>query len=612
MNKKLIILTGYSSEVELREGKFEGADLLAMTPMAMLTLSASRKEYFTFNDFYPIASYRQDNPNLIKDTEILFDGLDKKYENHLGFPNAFTSNIYYFLLFFADLLYLGKVSERLKEKYGDIYLIDNIVSQNIKENNRFNNYQEVYDFLTLVNDYMGISKIRNKINILNICLPGMIKLRVHYTNLNNLNSDNKLSSGKKRVNFYNKLIKGWPSLLTRCLRRISANGKPDIMVMQDGYEVGCLKRFLSKDFNFISLPIENLINALKEDNLIEVDKSIYKEELNAFIEKWFPMAKTIVFEIFDNYHTKILCNLSSFRKRLEELINKDRPVALFYSIGSNIILENVACFIAEKQKIPVFYFQHAGSGFSNYPYKKFIDFNNRIKKINILYSKAEYEIEKKNITEGFMGGSINLFNIYDKNKQRKKVKEILYTPSAFNSCLYRDLLMHIPDEDIYSIHTGIMTAVEERGLKMDIKIHPTMEEGVHYSYFNKINEILNLKNIKVLRGFDVEEIIGQYNLIVMDYILSQVLYLTLVLDIPIVFYLKDSTIINESALADFNKQFYIVSNKKEFSDCLDLYKAKKLKSKFNLDIIDKYAFPGGVNPVLKISEFITQRIKNGN
>ena len=88
------------------------------------------------------------------------------------------------------------------------------------------------------------------------------------------------------------------------------------------------------------------------------------------------------------------------------------------------------------------------------------------------------------------------------------------------------------------------------------------------------------------------------------------------LKVPIIIYNCDferyKLRVDESALSDLHKRFYIAKNKVELLDLLKRYKAGKLSSKWSEEMIDNYIFPlNKGNPGENIAEYIENLILHG-
>ncbi|NQT22616.1 MAG: hypothetical protein HQ579_04160 [Candidatus Omnitrophica bacterium] len=415
MNNELLILTDYIDLNRIDSSLLERCDRLGMTPSAMLAFEERGLNYLTFDDLYHYKDFRPDNTKLIKATEDLFVELDRKYESYLNFPRAFRGSIYWFLAFFADIYYISRICERMNMNYDKIYIAGSLISQASStadlefslKGTRFVKYDDV---------------LQSKVSMLRICLsPKCVWLDSMYRvpcrpDFNRYRLNYLLKQNFKKALKALKIIvsKFEPSLLKQRHKR-----KRAIFIIQDGYQVGLLKRYLP-EFLYIN------INPLKRLQQMKGDKGInrpnldplFTETLKTFVKKWFPKFDKNVFELVTLYHNDLLCKLPSFYKNLKEAVDLHKPVALLYAVGANKLHEGVCAYIANQRGIPVFYFQHGGAGtsaFYKHPYQKYVEHNENIEKINIFQSKKEKELFMQNVsTESEAMGSMDLYKLYNK------------------------------------------------------------------------------------------------------------------------------------------------------------------------------------------------------
>jgi hypothetical protein len=348
---------------------------------------------------------------------------------------------------------------------------------------------------------------------------------------------------------------------------------------------------------------------------------LFTEELEKFISEWFPDFKVSIFNLFEIYHSRVLCYLNSFIDKLNILFNFYQPNALFYSIFSSNIYEDLFAFVANQKNIPIFYFQHGGvSMFCKHPYQKFTELNKNIKKINIFYSSNMLPLSVKKDTDkdSYFDaqnalGSIKLYRYYcsiskASTMKRKNNRRVLYCPGIFNSFNYKDLMFNVPDKELFAVNKDVVNAISKFWMKMDIKVHPS-DDKHFYLYFNNLLKSLQIDNFGVLRRFPAEEIIKNYGLLILDYIASALVPTSIVLNIPVILYLKDSSFLREEVIADIERQFYVVRNKSELDRCLSLYQNDKLDTKIYPEVIDKYIFPfKNGDPGINIANYIRSNI----
>ena len=599
-NKDLIVLIDCADLKFIDPILLKNCDRLAMTLGAMSALEQNKLSYLTFDDFYDYRQFRIDNAELMKATEDLFSVLDKKYEPLLGFPRAFTGNIYWFLCLFGNMYYISRICEKIDKNYNKVYFVGSPVHNTLfKIDLEFTSKGPTF--------HKFIRGLDNKVGMFRVCLPSkFIWLNNVYPkrlslNINSYRSICTIKQLPKRA-----LLK-FKSFLSNLARK----EKKVIFVIQDGYEVGLVKKYMP-EFLFIN-PISRLLRMIKNGNMntANINKQ-FSEELEKFVNEWFPQFKKYVFELFTIYHNKILCCLNPFLENLKETFHRYEPIALFYSRGANRVYEDLYAYFANQRNTSIFYFQHGGTDiFRRQPFQKYLEQNNNIKKINILQSKVEKEFFTKNdFSESEALGSIKLHNLFLNSSKgtSKKQNKILYCSSFFNSYSYGTLMRHAPDRYLFEVNKDVIDTVNEFKLKMDIKLHPC-DENYNYLYFKSLLRGQQSKNIRVLKGFSAEEIIKNYGILILDCIVTALFPVSIVVGIPVILYLKDTSWLREEAISDMEKRFYLVRNKSDLERCISSYSRGELKSKFSLDIVDKYAFPIDSGDVgVSISRYIRGKI----
>ncbi len=602
--KDLIILIDNVDLKSIDSRLLEECDRVAMAPSAMLAFEQNGLSYLTFDDFYDYRQFRIDNTKLIKATENLFSVLDKKYEPFLNFPRAFTGNIYWFLIFFVDVYYTCRICEKINKTYDKVYFVGDSARESL--------FKVGLEFsakgFTFNSNNIDI-RLNNKVKMLRAGLSSKCTwLNSFYSQpiAININKE-QLIYLRRRVP--EKLLLKAKSFFSKS----NYKNKRVIFVFQDGYEVALLKKYMP-EFIFIN-PVSKLLQKAKNANMNKsAIKTLFTEELEKFIDEWFPVFRTYIFGLFNFYHSKIICNLKAFSADLSKAFDYYKPVVLFYSVGSSEVYGDLGACFANQRNIPIFYFQHGGATvFFKRSYLKFVEQNKNIRKINILQSSIEKQLVSSDIVGGSSAlGSIKLYSLCHNHQVRnisggKFKRKVLYCAVALNKYSYKSLEFN-KYKELFEVNKDIINTTDKFQLKMDIKIHPLSEE-CDYSYFRELLRSRQSKNIRVLKSFPVERIIKNYGLLILDCISSAMIPASMVLDIPIIMYLEDIACLREETMPDIKERFYLVRNKSDLEKYINLYNSGKLESKFSLDIVDKYAFPVNAgDPGVNISDYIQREI----
>jgi len=210
-----------------------------------------------------------------------------------------------------------------------------------------------------------------------------------------------------------------------------------IFVVQDGYEIEFLKKVLY-DFVFIDISRE-LSGMLDIPDGGTSSAPDLREEIAAFAGKFFPVFEDELIRLFAIYYDRILSRMPNLEAAVKALIARHRPIAFMYAVGANTVYEELYAVLAERHNIPVYYFQHGGfdSILYNDPYHKYLEYNQRIRKIRVLCSEVEQGLCKEQFksSEGVALGSMALFNIARKAPRTIRSKKIIYCPTFFSFTL---------------------------------------------------------------------------------------------------------------------------------------------------------------------------------
>ena len=361
--------------------------------------------------------------------------------------------------------------------------------------------------------------------------------------------------------------------------------KDSFLVMQDGYEVAELKKYM-KDFNFIKpmiMPTENLILIKNKDYL----ESFNKIE---FIESKFNIRSHSLYKFLNSYYQNIVLAFDQLYFNYEMQMMKIKPKALFYSIGPNTPFEEMFADIAFKNNIPIFCFQHCGDRrYASNPLVKYFEASRF----------GDVTINRIDIEEY---GSMKLYSFY-KNKitDSKKKKDVLYICSSPLET-EKEYLLNIPLNMQQNNHMEIISACLKCDYKIDIKPHPLKEEEQVEFLINLISGMED--KVKILTGVKSENIIDKYKIIILDFIQSATTDPALLSNANVIFYLKDKTIITGADLLD-KINVDIVSNQKELENNLNCFFYKRNKKRI---ISGKYYNINPDNPAIKIVDKINELI----
>lgn len=606
---ELIIAQSINDFDSLKKVLTKNTDILVFSHSVMIALNQKNIKYKVIEDFYSSEQYYQDALVFRENVERFLTQLDKTSENEVNFPYVYSGNEHYFLKWFDDLFYLERLIENLKHKYKKIYLFSTNEPEKILENHlnfsklnsryingtiSFSLERSVERTIQLIYNSIDISFLKDKIlPKKNIPIKSLInfffnRLQFRYYRRFQIKNINK----RKEHSLENK----------------------NVYIIQDDYELYSLKKYLPK-FKY-SNPTTKLRQEIQTEKPEDISNIFINDILKSFIDKNFFFLKKYLYVFINSYHFEIVGRVNSFKKKFEIIIKKDKPILMLSSSGTRDIFDTICCFVANKYKIPLVTFQHSGStSFYYMPYLKSHEYNTRVSKILISQYKKNIDKIKNEHTKVVSMGSIKHYEDYYRFQYKKPTKDILFCLGTDLDFAFRHLLDNQSTNIKYKQSIDIISTAENSSLSIDIKLHP-IGEKTSFECYMKIIEDNQYQNTNIIYGNFVEVIAKKYGLIIIDSLGSAMIRHIMCLKVPIIIYNCDferyKLRVDESALSDLHKRFYIAKNKVELLDLLKRYKAGKLSSKWSEEIIDNYIFPlNKGNPGENIAEYIENLILHG-
>lgn len=348
------------------------------------------------------------------------------------------------------------------------------------------------------------------------------------------------------------------------------------LVIQDGYEVKELRRNM-KDYKFI-VPSFYPSGEIIEDKVINV--------MFNFIDKHKGITRPmdLLAKVISAYIRDIVPKLNHLYFYYENQIRTIKPKALLYSIGANTVLEEMFVHIANKRRIPVFYFQHVADRiFSSNPLVKYFEDN---ESVNV------YRIKKEEF------GSMKLERAWENRKINKKKRDVLYCCSSPMETA-KEYLLNVSMNMQKETFKEIINSVLDQGYNLDIKIHP-VNENESYEYFKKL--ISGISNVRLLRGVKAEKILKNYKIIILDFLQSAMTDSVLISNAKVIIYLKDTTVLKWK---HYIRKASLVGNEEELRYALTPESLDKIFL-FNYDIIYGRTIE---SPKEKIIDYIRKTIE---
>ena len=603
----LIIAQSVNNIDYLKKSLTASTHILALNQSVMMSLDKIGIRYSVIQDFYSEDEYYKDVSVYRKKIKIFLYQLDKECQIVTDFKYAFSGNEHYFSTLFDDLMYLEKLIHKIRSKYKKIYLYAPIKPE--KMSNKIISFSELNSrtingtisiplertenrFIQLIYNTIEVFFLKDEKKLQEL-IPFKYKIN-HFVN--------RLKSYLDRKLFYNNYKKN----------KYSKTSNKKVYLIQDTYEVTLLKKYLS-NFNFINR-ITNLRQVIERENPIDMSSSTINNILDIFVRENFLYLNQYIHLLINSYHLEVVGRISSFKKNLNQMIKKDKPHLFLMGAGTRDVFDTICCYLANFYKIPVIIFQHGGTRiFNDKAYDESLEYNNRVSKTLIVQAKKDIEKFQNIKTKVICMGSIQQF---EKNQYLiyKPFKDIFFCIGPDTNYSFRHLLEFYSINKKYRQSIEILKTIEEKNLSVDLKLHPSGEKNSLKNYLRIIKDY-GFTKTKILYGGAAEVFIGNYKLIIIDFLASAVRKHIFSMKIPIIIYDEhfDKMRISPEVLTDLSKRCYIARNYKELSDLLDKYKLGKLPSKWSNQIIDDYIYPiANGNPGKNIAEYIENHILHGN
>ena len=582
---ELVIAQSVNDFASLEKLLSTSTDILALDQSAMIVLDTKGVKYKVIEDFYTADQYYQDACTYHKKVEDLLSQLDKACESIVDFPYAYSGNEHYLLTWFDDLLYLEKLIQTIQNKYEKVYLYATNKPKKISSNyfnfSMLNSYR-VNGTISFPAERSTKRKIQLIDNSIDLCfvkdapcaqkhIPTMLKAK-HFLN--------------KLHGYIGRRI---PVKNNKRCEHTELNSK-NIYVIQDGYEVLYLKRYLPK-FKYLN-PVTQLRQDIEIEQPIDLLSISINNVLEDFIKSHFLFLGKYIHLFIRSYHLEVVGRIVSFKGQFEYLIKKDKPNLLLLSAGTRDVFDSVCCYVANYCNIPVIIFQHGGhSLFSYNPYQKSLENNQKVLKTLIIQSNKEVDKVQNEETSILCMGSIQQ---YEKNHASFKdpTKDVLLCLGPDTNLVFRHLLNYYSINKKHRQSIEVINTAKDVSLAVDIKLHPSGEKD-SYDRYATIIKNNQCKNIDILYGSFGEVISKNYKLIIIDFLASALTKHIFCLKIPVIIYDRDfdKIRISDNILADIYRRCYIARDQNELCELLERYKAENLPSKWSADFIDKYIYP---------------------
>jgi len=597
---KLIIVQSVNNFSSLEEFFTASADILVFEQSVMIALEEKGIKYKTVEDFYSADQYCQDIHVYHNEVVNLLSKLDEACKRKVGFPHAYSGNELYLSVWLDNLFFLERVIKVIHGKYKKIYLYATHRPKKTPKSQ--------FDF-SMLNSYkvngtisLSIESSPKRIiqliyNSIELCfikdapyvqknIPFMIRVR-HFLN-----------------RLQNYIDKTFLTIINKTNKPPRLKNKK-VYVIQDGYEVLYLKKYLPK-FEYLN-PVTQLRQKIEIERPVDLTNISIVNILESFTSNNFYFLEKYICLVVNSYHLEVVGRVNSFKKQFEYLILKDSPNFLLFSIGTRDVFDSICCHVANCHNIPIITFQHGGTSIYHYSaYQKSVEYNQRALKILIAQSRKEAVKMRNKETEVLCMGSIQQYESNQALSNTKPTKDIIFCLGPDVNFSFRSLLNYYSAKKRHQQSIDIIATVEHTSLPIDIKLHPSGEKDSYWNYKDIVKNNQH-KNASILYGSFSEVVSKNYKLIIIDFLLSGITKQIFSLEVPVIICNYDFNkmhMANDVSL-DLYKRCYVAKNKNELRELLERYKAGKLPSKWSMDFIDKYIYPvDSGNPGDNIAKYI--------
>jgi len=600
MNKQLIITLSLNDSSKFKKIFCNDFDVLAITQDVMMKLDDLGISYKVTEDYYNEISFINDRDNFNEQVNSLFEKLDLACQPETNFPYSYSGNEHYLLTWLDDSLYLEELINLFDLQYDKIYLFADKEPKKLS-----NNYLSIFELNSKkVNGTISLPlerSISKKIQIIYSCIDMEFIRDLESSDKKIPLLKNILLLIRKAENFIRRRKRGQQHKSSE--RNLNDNSK--VFVVQDGYEVLYLKKYLPTK-NYISD-----ISKLRDNAIVNKPKfisiSLVNNTINDFASKNFNFLQNYIKLVLFSFHLEVVGRIRSFQKKCENLINLHKPTLMLFSYGTRDVFDSIIAFEGNQHKVPLVFFQHGGhSEFFLNPYQECIENNPKISKKLILQSISESKCLPKHHSELLHFGSISQNEMYTSRRVNFRSKEILFCLGPDANFNFRHLLNFYSSDKKYKASCDVLSAASSLTLKLDVKLHPTGEVDSFFFYKDFIRKN-NYKFTNILYGNFGEGIANQYNLIIFDFIGTALINFVLTIDVCVIIYHKnfENLIIKDSVKNDLRSRCYIAENKNELESLFLKYKEGKLPTKWTESFIDKYIFPFNNSiPGKEIAKFV--------
>lgn len=590
-NTLIIISSGDTESIKLFDSKTQ--DVLALTLSAISLLDGIGIKYYTLDDFINRNDAYLDTIQFKEAFSQWLIACDKHIEKDVDIDRIFSAEAFWFLIRFSGLRYIVRVVDEIRSRYNEVELL--VTSEVTDLPKAEINWQT----LKLFKFGYGLNSV---LSFIYAGLPN-VKYRLYQTK-------GITNKHRHRISKFQSVFFRTPDILLRRSKEALlaffssfTHKETSVWVVQGGYDVDVLKQSCSKTrFQYIRKREEGFANKSESIDTLKVRSQI-KNITHDFLHEWLSYYNEWVLEWVLSYFDNIVMTYPSVLQGIRERMDKDRPMAVLYSIGSEDALEEAIAKVSIEKNIPVYYFKHSGADnlfVEPSVFDEYMEKNKHIKRTQFLSSAIEkqYYADAPNVNCIVVGALSR-----PKSIKKNITKNILYSVGPPTHHAYKEMGRIISDRERHLFAKNLLKITTKYHLSIDIKVHPA-ESNVGYDFASQLLSQVDCHNARVLPEGSIERILKNYGMIVLDMISTRVLTGVLNLDIPVVLYVPEEFPVNNDTFKDLRKRIYVVRNDSELEVVLKKFSTTGLPGLYCETFSNKYL--GTSSETIAISKVRTQ------
>lgn len=547
MDKKKELLIVASESYKPENIRVDGVDVLAMTLPVMVNMRNAGIKFLTFDDFLSRKKLQSEAVEFSGVFDLVMSEIDDLFE-YYDIERAMRSNAFWILMRFSSLRYVTLMIGLLEDEYCKIKLIvpydlaelpKPCVSWSSLNWSTFGFGLHAY----LTHFFYGFENATFE-----VVSPNSVRFTLHrykslFTRIPNILQ-------RRGASFLKKIFR----------KRIGLMSGSTVWVVQGGYDVDVVQEKMGNKYVFKTVIEAERSRAINCDEILCFDE--VRDDLEAildmFCSEFFPYHSEWVKEWMYSYFENVISNYKAVVEGVRVRLEKDNPVAVLYSIGSEDVLEEIIAKSAIELGVPVFYFKHSSIDnlfVSPSIYDPYFERDCYIKRTQFISSDIERGLyDKKDLIRFVVSGPLSR----PKGDEIKfSGKRVLYSVGSPNHYSYREMWRTVTDFERYCFSRDLLYLTDKLGLSVDIKIHPT-ESDISYEYFTRIIEAEGYQKARLIPEGTVERIVKNYSVIVLDMMSTRVLSSVLTLRIPIILFVPPDFPVEKERFNDLKERVYIV------------------------------------------------------